>query len=329
MVQEPGTHRGERYDAVQTSIRYNHVALGPKDWGRAGSEASLRLDDNSAEAVEHFDTSTALGLYLQQQLELKNLDTQDVATKAAAKTGLPSWEFDIVLMGLAEAPRPEILRALASVLGLDLQTLAALIPQRLRRDSNSGRAPMEEIIVIAGVEFKVDKSTAQAYRQEKQRLDSQVADLSKKAEQQQARLDSIESELTAEKAARASAEDPKRFDSAVAERVALFENAKKAGLKEDEVAGKTKRQIQEAAILRLDSKAVLTGKSDDYVEARFDAMLERIPAGGEVPSHKKTQAQILGQLPNTETRADSNKSRATMLTDSQEAWKQPLAFSKA
>ena len=27
---------GERYDAVQRAIRYNHVALGPRGWGRAG-----------------------------------------------------------------------------------------------------------------------------------------------------------------------------------------------------------------------------------------------------------------------------------------------------
>lgn len=40
----PGTWNGERYDAVQRNIRYNHVALGPKGWGRAGNEVALRLD---------------------------------------------------------------------------------------------------------------------------------------------------------------------------------------------------------------------------------------------------------------------------------------------
>lgn len=39
----PGTTpEGERYDAIQTRIRYNHVALVPR--GRAGAEVSLRLD---------------------------------------------------------------------------------------------------------------------------------------------------------------------------------------------------------------------------------------------------------------------------------------------
>jgi uncharacterized protein len=39
-----GVYEGERYDAVQKNIIYNHVALGPKDWGRAGGEVRLRLD---------------------------------------------------------------------------------------------------------------------------------------------------------------------------------------------------------------------------------------------------------------------------------------------
>jgi len=40
----PGTYQGKRYDAVQRSIEYNHAALGPKGWGRAGGRVSLRLD---------------------------------------------------------------------------------------------------------------------------------------------------------------------------------------------------------------------------------------------------------------------------------------------
>jgi hypothetical protein len=41
----PGvTPEGEAYDRVQRAVRYNHVALGPEGWGRAGAEVSLRLD---------------------------------------------------------------------------------------------------------------------------------------------------------------------------------------------------------------------------------------------------------------------------------------------
>jgi hypothetical protein len=46
----PGEYRGQRYDGRQRNIRYNHVALGPPGWGRAGPEVSLRLDSASAGA---------------------------------------------------------------------------------------------------------------------------------------------------------------------------------------------------------------------------------------------------------------------------------------
>ena len=35
---------GTPYDAVQRSVRYNHVAVGPRGWGRAGPSVALRLD---------------------------------------------------------------------------------------------------------------------------------------------------------------------------------------------------------------------------------------------------------------------------------------------
>lgn len=45
----PGHHPVHgRYDQIQRGIRYNHIALGPKDWGRAGGEVSLRLDSDDA-----------------------------------------------------------------------------------------------------------------------------------------------------------------------------------------------------------------------------------------------------------------------------------------
>lgn len=48
----PGSYLGERFDAVQRKIRYNHVALGPNGWGRAGSSVSLRLDSGDAIQLE-------------------------------------------------------------------------------------------------------------------------------------------------------------------------------------------------------------------------------------------------------------------------------------
>lgn len=55
----PGEWNGEHYDGIQRQIRYNHVALGPRGWGRAGSEVRLHLDSaalvSGSEPDEHGD----------------------------------------------------------------------------------------------------------------------------------------------------------------------------------------------------------------------------------------------------------------------------------
>lgn len=40
------------YDKIQRTIRYNHVALGPKGWARGGREMALRMDGAAVEATE-------------------------------------------------------------------------------------------------------------------------------------------------------------------------------------------------------------------------------------------------------------------------------------
>lgn len=42
---------GEAYDAIQRNIVINHVALGPRDWGRAGNAVKLKLDGGGAFSV--------------------------------------------------------------------------------------------------------------------------------------------------------------------------------------------------------------------------------------------------------------------------------------
>lgn len=51
----PGTYEGERYDQVQRDIVYNHVAIGPKNWGRAGRDVALRTDSSEEPPKEELD----------------------------------------------------------------------------------------------------------------------------------------------------------------------------------------------------------------------------------------------------------------------------------
>ena len=72
----PGEWNGERYEQIQRGITYNHIGLGPKGWGRAGSDVALRMDSNDSIdslQVERLDDAlaTLLALHPEAVLPLK------------------------------------------------------------------------------------------------------------------------------------------------------------------------------------------------------------------------------------------------------------------
>src|SRR5690606_10673175 len=51
-VLEPGiSPDGEEYDLMQTDYTFNHVAIGPRGWGRLGPDVGLTLDSNEDEIL--------------------------------------------------------------------------------------------------------------------------------------------------------------------------------------------------------------------------------------------------------------------------------------
>lgn len=65
----PGTFNGEAYDAIQKNIIVNHVAIGPKGWGRAGADCSIRTDSHTNKGTPNMS-------------EVVRLDGVDVALTA-------------------------------------------------------------------------------------------------------------------------------------------------------------------------------------------------------------------------------------------------------
>jgi hypothetical protein len=62
VVYTPGvTPSGEHYDAIQHSVRFNHLALLPSGRARAGAGARLRLDGNQMHEDFGVDVSTYAG----------------------------------------------------------------------------------------------------------------------------------------------------------------------------------------------------------------------------------------------------------------------------
>lgn len=61
-----GEYNGEKYDARQRNIVYNHLALGPQGWGRSGPEVSVHMDS----------AATEIGIYEEQDMTIKKDNTE-------------------------------------------------------------------------------------------------------------------------------------------------------------------------------------------------------------------------------------------------------------
>lgn len=251
------------YDQVQRSIKYNHIALGPSGWGRAGPTVGLRLD--AGDAYQADPTLT------------ENTNSPD--------TG---------------------------------------------KDQNNGaeRARVDTMkVTINGITFDLDEKAAQALSQDQARHDSLV----KEHEQLKGRHDAAADKVKELEKKVAEAEDPKRFDSAVAERVALIDSARKVLGQDAKIAG-TAREIMEQA-LKHDRKdpPSFEGKSDDYVTSRFDALIEDLPAKKAEESKRQTRRDAVDaqgdksrKSTDTVDRYDSKAARERMLKEHADAASQPL-----
>lgn len=97
MVPGKGTYDGEEYDARQTNIRYNHVGIGPSNWGRAGADVRLRvdgyyLDPMDPKELEKLRQDAADAVRLRQDADALRLD----AAKARAELDIAKANLDTV-----------------------------------------------------------------------------------------------------------------------------------------------------------------------------------------------------------------------------------------
>lgn len=202
-----GTFNGEHYDAEQTNIIYNHVGLGPRNWGRAGAEVALRLD---SKAPDDF----ALG-------------------EGAAR---------------------------------------AVLTDEPRKDSNMDLVTIR----IDGIEAQVSPTAAQVMQRTLDARDTAVRDAAAKLADLQKRFDTQNAELDATKTQLAQAADPKRFDTALRERLDLLERARPVLGREAKLDGKTPREIKELALEKMKAGGkLLSERSDAYIDALFDMTVDK------------------------------------------------------
>lgn len=241
----PGEWRGQRYDAIQRDIVVNHVAL--VDMARAGSDARMRLDNEDAVAC---DTGTR-----------ESLDKGDVNM---AKLVIDGMTFEV-----ADA------NAQAAYDGF----VARMNKQCDEKVATANLAKENEAKL---------RTTAEKERDAIQgKHDAKMAE-----DRQPLKLDGQEIAI-------ADALDPVKFDAWVTPisqarahgRASLLVEARKhlganekfdahKGKDGKDVAAKSDTEIKRLVVMKLDQSAKLDGKSDEYIQARYDAAVERSDKNG-------------------------------------------------
>jgi hypothetical protein len=136
----PGTFRGQKYDQVQRDIVYNHVALGPRNWGRAGRDIALRIDAAAGDDVQPdatvFRLDAADALSLSSSIPVP----PTAAGKQRARMDMTTIDLDGAHVEVPREVAPKILQALS----VRTDALGEVVIERDERDAKI--ATLEERI---------------------------------------------------------------------------------------------------------------------------------------------------------------------------------------
>lgn len=332
-----GEYNGQRYDGIQRDIVYNHLALGPKDWGRAGNEVALRLDGRGeGAAVAHLDGSQ-LGNFLRDRLSLLGLTRSEIASRLDAD----EFELSMLFDGF-HRPDAGQLGKVAGLINVEVSELQALMIDEgaafVTKKRDGGKPePIHEVRTMKvtlnydGVAYEVEVPDALAGNLEAGAAKEKKAHADSKAEA--ARLDG---ELTAAKKATDDvqakldvATDPKLLAEAAASRVKLVEDCKTLAPELEVKEDASDADLKIAALVASGHKPETFEKKDSaFVDGVFCGALASAPApeatpapgtrsGGPTPPSDKLDG---GQV----DKFDSDAAHQRMKDRNNQAWQQPI-----
>lgn len=151
----PGTYQGKPYDAVQRRIRINHVAMGPKGWGRMGPDVKLHMDAGAAISSSESDS------YVRGDSEGADMDPKDLEK---AKGDLKKANDDL-----------EKARADASSAKTEAEKAAADL--RATRAENESLKAQNEVLKLQAEKARNDGVTVEQRKAEESKLQASVEEL--------------------------------------------------------------------------------------------------------------------------------------------------------
>lgn len=170
IVKESGVYQGERFDQRQSHIRYNHIALGPSGWGRAGSDVRLRMDSAEGAAEPYawrFDggDDPALNTDHMDTVEIR-IDGATVTVAKASADAVTRLDAALVQARADLAKANTDLGTATAALGQAKADLAAATdPAALAARADARIALVTDARKVLGAEYRADgKSTVDIMR---------------------------------------------------------------------------------------------------------------------------------------------------------------------
>lgn len=362
----PGEWRGEKYDRIQRNIVYNHLAFGPVGWARAGSEVALRMDSG----LVSYDTKATAGesndpWYVDKPPSpVYTLVTSKLAEMnkslghLAEKLGVDRWAVSSFINGEwgairsarsyldPDAKRPpetglaksEDFTAIASFIGVEPKELFDLVPVTERGDGKETpaqtqptRNTMETIkITVDGVEYEIPKAHAPHLEKAIKAKEVAATTAAARADEQAARADGLAVQVADLTKRLADAESPERLDGLVKERTSLEVTARKILGADAKLDGKDAKAIKVECIAKVVPTFDSKDKSDVYIQARFDGIVETLDkeTATQADRTKQMETVLSARRGDGDLTGAAEKAAAAAKEDSRNAWRQPLAMTR-
>lgn len=304
LIPESGTYYGEPYEFRQTNIRYNHLAL--VDQARAGPEAKIVLDGNDAEEI------------------LK--EEADVATKKTRKVKIDAEEY---LMEDEAADQVEKMINEKNMLLKSKDELESKIEElenmldkaHAERDSLRDKDyhdpekvhhPLENDEV--GSNGKEVKDPIDNYG-----MSSHVRDYQKPTQMENHVVENPGNKHYPHDLPHIAKVDAAEVDRRVKERVRLEKISERYMDKSSlsRIDSMTDIEIKKRLIMNLQPNARLDGKSETYINARFDAAVEELPAAKVIAN----PSRFVADGDEDKNNADATAARKAMIKRQTNAYK--------
>jgi uncharacterized protein len=330
LIPESGTYHGEPYDFKQTNIRYNHLAL--VDEARAGPEAKIVLDGNDAESVEIFK----MGAEMAKEKKMRKVKFDDTHEYMVDdEVGEHMEKMMSHKMKLEE--EKEALEKQIEKLENDLDRAHAERDSMRDKDHHDPKAVHEP---LSGEHSETDHDMPgeEGYEKEhahmekdeigpngKEKIDpfdsygmqSHVRDYEKPSHMRNHVVSDPKNKHYPHDLPHVAKVDAAEFKKAVQRRVKLVSLCNKYLDKQTltRVDSLSDIELKKKLILSIQKNAQLEGKSDAYINARFDAVIEEMPKANVIatPSRMDSNAE--------RESADADQARRAMIDRQRNAYK--------